>query len=197
MSDKSGNAIYLLLCLVLVASSLIGRRLPWRQSIKMALAWLAIFGVLITIASYRYDIGRAFARIKSELLPGNVVENGGTLRIRVGDNGHYFVNAVVNGKSVRFMIDSGATKTTLTSEDARAANVPVDQDGMPVAIETASGLAQARRARVAHFAVGPIIRDDYPVLVSDTLGENNLIGMDFLNRLKGWRVEGDEMVFNP
>ena len=54
-----------------------------------------------------------------------------------------------------------------------------------------------QRARLERLNVGPIKRQDFPVLVSDTLGDTNLLGMNLLNTLKGWRVEGDTLVLNP
>ena len=45
MSDNGGYALYYILLLVLVASSLIGMRLPLGKALKMVLAWVAIFGV--------------------------------------------------------------------------------------------------------------------------------------------------------
>ena len=41
------------------------------------------------------------------------------------------------------------------------------------------------------------MREDFPVLVSESFGDVNLLGMDFLSSLKGWRVEGETMVLNP
>jgi aspartyl protease family protein len=54
----SGNAPYVVfyvLAAVFVASSLIGRRLPVGRTVKMALAWIAIFIVAIAIAVFLRD----------------------------------------------------------------------------------------------------------------------------------------------
>src|SRR5689334_9050019 len=48
-------------------------------------------------------------------------------RIRRAPNGHFFVNALVNGQPVRFLVDTGATTVALTVEDARRVGVPFDQ----------------------------------------------------------------------
>jgi aspartyl protease family protein len=53
------------------------------------------------------------------------------------------------------------------------------------------------RARIKRITVGPIVREDFPVLVADNLGDANLLGMNFLSTLKGWRVEAGELVLNP
>jgi aspartyl protease family protein len=194
--DQAGNLIYGLVCLMLVASSLAARRLPLGQTLKMALAWVAIFAAVFAVFSFRYELLAVWNRMKAEAM-GSSTAADGTLRLRAGDGGHYFVDAEVNGRAVRFMVDSGATTTSMWTATARAAGVTIDETGFPVVVETANGMAQMQRGRIARLRVGPIERADFPVLVSDTLGDDNLIGMNFLETLKGWRVEGNEMVLNP
>ena len=45
MTDQSFDIFFYLLLLVLPISALAARRLPMKDSFKMALAWVAIFGV--------------------------------------------------------------------------------------------------------------------------------------------------------
>ena len=49
MSDNSFDFLYLVLLLVLPVSALAARRIPMRDTFKMALAWVAIFGVLFLL----------------------------------------------------------------------------------------------------------------------------------------------------
>ena len=49
MNDNSANVLYYLLWLVFPISALAARRIPMKDSFKMALAWVAIFGVLFLI----------------------------------------------------------------------------------------------------------------------------------------------------
>lgn len=194
--DQTGNLIYGIICILLVGSSLAARRLPLGQTLKMALAWVAIFAAMFAVFSFRFELLTVWNRMKAEVT-GSSTDADGTMRLRAGDGGHYYVTATVNGNSVRFLVDSGATTTSMSLADARAAGVDVDASGFPVIVSTANGNAEMRRARIASLKVGPITRSDFPVLVSDSLGDTNLIGMNFLETLKGWRVEGNEMVLNP
>jgi aspartyl protease family protein len=50
VSDNAPYVVFYVLAAVFVASSLIGRRLPVGQTVKMALAWIAIFIVAIAFA---------------------------------------------------------------------------------------------------------------------------------------------------
>ena len=60
--DQAAYALYLVLFLVLVASSLAARRLPMRQTLKMAAAWVAIFAVGFIIFSFRSEFTALGAR---------------------------------------------------------------------------------------------------------------------------------------
>jgi aspartyl protease family protein len=196
-NDNIASAIYSVLVIILVASGFIARRIPWRQSLKMILAWLAIFGVAIILFSFRQEAKAIWNRIKSELVPGAEINENGSVSIRKSEDGHFWVNATINGKSVRLLVDSGATVTALSMKTARELNIDLSGPGFPIFIETANGTVKAQRARAATFAVGPIKRRDFAVTVSDSFGDTNVIGMNFLSSLSSWKVEGDMLLLNP
>lgn len=197
MTDQTGSLIYAVLLLVLVGSSLLARRLPLGETLKMLLTWALIFAALFVLFTFRSDLKIVWDRVAVELGLESATQKDGTLRVPRDANGHFSVTARVNGRDIRFMIDSGATTTSMSLADAHAAAVDVSEAGFPVIVETANGTAEMRRARVSRLSVGPIQREDVAILVSDTLGDTNLLGMNFLNTLKGWRVEGDTLVLNP
>ncbi len=197
MTNDTGSLIYAVLLLVLVGSSLLARRLPLGETLKMALTWALIFAAMFVMFTFRADLKIVWNRVATELGLSDGTQGDGTLKVPRDPNGHFTVLASVNGHDVRFMVDSGATTTSLSSADARAAKVDIDPTGFPVVVETANGTAEMQRARLGQLRLGPIKRNDFPVLVSDTLGETNLLGMNFLDTLKGWRVEGDTLILNP
>lgn len=195
--DDNASLIYGLLCAMLLISSLAARRLPLQQTIKMLLAWVAIFAGLFALFLFRGEFSEIWNRAKADFAGNAAVSADGTMRIKKDEDGHFNVRALVNGKEIDFLVDTGATVTTLNSRDARNANVEVDSTGFPVVVQTANGIAESRRARITKLDVGPISRKDFAVHVGDGLGDTNLLGMNFLSSLKGWRVEGDELVLNP
>lgn len=197
MSDDAAQWIWGIGALVLVGSSLIARRMPIGQSIKMALAWMAIFGAAFVLFLFR-DEGRAVWNRASAELSGNAGQVvGNTLRIKKSEDGHFWVGAKVNGKPVQFLIDSGATVTTLTPQSAADAGIE-PQGAFPVMVETANGTVEARRARIETLAVGPITQSDAAAQIGGaSMGETNLLGMSFLSSLKSWRVEGDTLILEP
>lgn len=195
-SAQTASLIFSLICLMMVASSLVGRGIPMGRLGKYALAWVGLFALGFVLFSFRDQAGRAWAEVKREINPAAPVEAGGEIRIRRGDDGHFSVDALVNGQSTRFLIDTGATGTSLSRPAAQAAGVEVDDGGFPVAVQTANGMVFNKRARVNALKVGTITREDFPVLVTDR-DDMNLLGMNFLSSLSSWRVEGRELILTP
>lgn len=181
--------------LILVGSGLIARRLPIGQTLKLIALWIAIFAGALLVVSYRGAIASAWHRVAGELVGGQTV--GNTLRIPMSDDGHFWVKASVNGVSQRFLIDSGATTTALSTGLVSKAGVEVDTGAMPQLLNTANGEVQAQPARVAEFAVGPIRSRDLRIVTAPAFGDTNVIGMNFLSTLKAWRVEGQTLVLEP
>lgn len=195
--DQSMNLIWGIGALMLVASSLIARRLPLKSTLKMALGWVAIFGVLFVLFAFRHEFGLMWSRVRLAALGQQAEMSGGPLRIAMAEDGHFWANGTINGRPVRFLIDSGATTTALSRATAEATGVDIDESGFPVVLETANGTVEARRARIAKLVIGSITRSDLGATVSVELGETNLLGMNFLSTLKSWRVEGSTLVLEP
>jgi aspartyl protease family protein len=196
-ADQALNALYLLGFLVLVGSSLVARRLPIGDTLKMAAAWVLIFAAAFVGFAMKDDflsLGRHVMELSRG--EGEVVAKGKELRIHKAEDGHFWVNAKVNGQPVHFLIDSGATVTSLASATAAKAGVDT-AGGLPVMVETANGVAKAERGDVRLLQVGTIRRTDFAVHVSPAFGDTNVLGMNFLSSLRGWRVEGQWLVLKP
>lgn len=191
--DTAPNALYLALLLVLVGSSLVAMRLPMGKALKMAAAWVAIFAVGFILFAFRGEFSSLGARLKAEAI-GTPIQSGDELRIPIAPDGHFWVDGRINGHEARFLVDSGASVTTLDRETAAAAEVEPD---MRVAmVETANGTVRMRVASAGDFSVGPIGREDFTVHINDR-HETNVLGMNFLSSLSGWRVEGNYLVLRP
>lgn len=191
--DQGVNMLYLGLCLVLVASSLIGMRLPVGQTVKMLLAWVAIFGVAFALFTFRGEFSAFGAKLKAEAT-GTPIEVGEELRIAMRDDGHFWVTGSVNGQDAPFLVDSGASVTTISPKLAADAGVTT---GMRVAtVETANGTVRMAIAKANRFEVGRIGRDDFTLHVNQA-DNVNVLGMNFLSSLGSWRVEGNILVLRP
>lgn len=187
--NDGAQAAMLAIMLILPLSALIARRLPLGATLKMAVAWVAIFAVAAIVVTQIDRVRRH----------GSDADNtrGETVRITRDADGHYRADVRINGVARRMMIDSGATTTALSSATARAAGVDIEESTFPRLIDTANGQVSARTARIDRLTVGSIETRDLPVVVSDAFGDQDLIGMNFLSRLGSWQVEDDEMILSP
>jgi aspartyl protease family protein len=193
--DDGVNALYLLLCLVLVASSLVGMRLSAGKAAKMALAWVAIFGAAFALFAFRGEWGALGSRLSSEL-SGSVepVVSGDTLRLSMRDDGHFWVDARVNGAPVRFLVDSGATTTTIAASVAKAAGLEPGMRGDVVS--TANGTVFMPKVTAGLVEIGPIRRTELAVNINPN-DDISVLGMNFLSSLSSWGVQGRTLVLTP
>jgi len=193
MSNSSPYILYYAMGVLLVLSSLLATRLPLGKALRMGLAWVGIFAGFFILFAFRGEFQNFGQRLKAEAL-GSSVANGAELRIPLADDGHYWVDASVNGRSARFLVDSGASVTTISSDMARNAGVP--SNGRRWVVETANGAAPIIQASADRLEVGSIARTDFPIDINER-DQTNVLGMNFLRSLSGWQVEGNYLVLRP
>ncbi len=191
-NDTMLGGLYILMAMMLVLGSLIVRREPLAKMAVMALAWVALFGAGFILFTFRDDLGYVLQRLKSEATGVPVAESG-TLRIPQAIDGHFYVDAMLNGHKVRFLIDSGATMTTIGRKTAASSNVVVS-DRRDQMVLTGNGAVRVASARAQRLDIGIIERTDVGLHVSDS-DDLNVLGMNYLSSLKRWSVEGRWLVF--
>ncbi|HST36845.1 MAG TPA: TIGR02281 family clan AA aspartic protease [Allosphingosinicella sp.] len=179
---------------MLVGSAFMVRRLPLAQGLKMFVGWVLIFGAAFIIFTLKDEFLALGNRLMVEVRGGTLEEAApGEVRIRQAADGHFWVDAELNGRPARFLIDSGATVTSISAAAAQRAGI-APSGGMGVVVQTANGMVTARRGRAASLKVGNIVRNDLAVHISDSFGDTNVIGMNFLSSLRSWSVEGRTLV---
>jgi aspartyl protease family protein len=197
MTEGQGiNLVWAVVMLVIVGSALLSRRIPMAQAAKMALAWVAIFAIGLTVYAFRNDIKAFGQRIWYEISPPETVAQGEALRIRKSPDGHFWVDVSINGNEERFLIDSGATVTALSVGAAQRSDVEPGY-GYPMILNTANGAISADRAEARTLIVGTIRRENMPVVIAEEFGGTNVLGMNFLSSLSSWSVEGEWLVLEP
>jgi aspartyl protease family protein len=194
--DQALSFVYLVGVLVIVVSALMVRRIPIARGLKMALAWLLIFAAAFVAFTLRDDFSDLGRRVLAEVRGEAVTEQRGeTMRIRQAPDGHFWVSARLNGQETRFMVDSGATVTSINANSARRAGI--ESSGLLAAVETANGRIVVQRGRADTIELGSIKRQNMAVHISDGFGETNVLGMNFLSSLSSWGVQGRWLVLEP
>ena len=192
--EDGPSLIWGVVCILLLLSSLAARRLPLGYVAKAALAWIAIFATLFAIFSFRFEFKAVWERVKADIsgTAGQSV-SGEEITIRRQDDGHYWLQVDVNGNPVRFMIDSGATTTAVNASTARETGIQVDTDGYPVFLNTANGSVAAQRGIIQSLKIGTHEIGQHNVVVSESFGDTNVLGMNFLDSMQSWKVEANVM----
>jgi len=192
--DQAIHALYLFGCLILIGSALMVRRIPIAQGLKMFVGWVLIFGAAFVIFTLKDEFLALGNRLMLEARGGTIEAGpGGEVRIRQAPDGHFWVDAELNGETVRFLVDSGATTTSISRRTAERAGI-ARSAGFGTIVQTANGIVAVDRGRAESLKVGPIERRDLAVHISNGFGEVNVIGMNFLSSLRGWGVEGRILV---
>ncbi|QIK96064.1 TIGR02281 family clan AA aspartic protease [Sphingomonas sp. HDW15A] len=190
-NDTMLGGLYIVIALTLVIGALISRREPIAKLLVIAFAWLAIFGAGFVLFTFRDDLSYLGQRLQAEAT-GEPVEVGRTLRIPMAIDGHFWVEAAVNGQPVRFLVDSGATMTTIDRDTARRAGIDVDPMRSDV-VRTGNGLIRVAAGRANSVKIGDIERERVGMHITEQ-AEINVLGMNFLSSLDRWGVEGRWLV---
>jgi aspartyl protease family protein len=158
---------------------------------------LALFAFLIYIVLSQAPYQPELSRITSNLGLDDQKVSGGELRVSMAPDGHFWVVASINGVERRMLIDSGATVTALSDTTAREAGIDAGSGLVPVVLQTAGGLVQARTGTVEELRVGNVLARNLKVVVAPGLGPLEVLGMNFLSELASWRVEGRTLILVP
>ena len=104
--------------------------------------------------------------------------------IYVNSGGMYMTYGNINGRSVHFLVDTGASAISMNIEQAKKLGIRYDKIGIPAGVSTASGFVKAFRVRLKSVTVGGITETNVDALVIDGNHPGPiLLGMTFLGRL--------------
>ncbi len=186
-NDVMLGSLYLLMAMMLVLGALINRREPFAKMAVMALAWVAIFGAGFVLFTFRDDLGFVAQRLKTEAT-GEPMVAGQEVRIPMAIDGHFWIDGTVNGEKVKFLVDSGATVTTIGRATARRTGATV-ADSADQVVRTGNGFIRVARGRARSLNIAAIERENVALHIVDGEGIN-VLGMNFLSTLSRWSVEG-------
>jgi aspartyl protease family protein len=118
-----------------------------------------------------------------------------TLVYAANEQGHVILDTVVNGASVRMLLDTGASIVTLTREDARAAGIVPGELAYTSRASTANGTVRVAPVTLREVRVGQLSIYDVPAAVLEHLNIS-LLGMSFLTRLQGYEMRDGKLTIS-
>ena len=121
---------------------------------------------------------------------GSASANGsGKVILTADSQGHFVTNGTVNGASVKFLVDTGATLISLGASDARRIGIDASK-GQRGITNTANGQAQVSKVKLDTVRVGDVTLHNVDALVHQNDLPVALLGMSFLNRMEMQRDGG-------
>lgn len=168
-----------------------GRRM---QGVKHLAAWGGIALFFVFLYSFKDGFISVKNRIYGQLFPASAVTRAdGAIELRKSADGHFHLDAEINGYGKRFLIDTGATGIVISPATAEKAGIDTERLAFNRRIITANGAVFAAVTK-ADIKAGPFMFYDIPVMISSGKGDTNVLGMRFLSLFKTYSVSGDRLV---
>ena len=127
---------------------------------------------------------------KREVLRLGVVVSGfdrkgkGSVVLYPDRGGHFFADGWINGTSVRFMVDTGATVIAMNSEVARHIGIDYIRNGRPGMASTPAGNVRTYDLSLSNVQVGGItLYNVQGSVIEGNHPSETLLGMSFLGQL--------------
>jgi aspartyl protease family protein len=118
------------------------------------------------------------------------------VEIEAERDGHFYVDAEINFRPVRLMVDTGATVIALRQSDAAAAGIRPRRADFEHPVQTANGTAYAAAASLDSVAVRDIeVSGVRALILPDDKLSMSLLGGSFLNRLARFEVADGTLIF--
>jgi aspartyl protease family protein len=116
-----------------------------------------------------------------------------TVMLERSYDGHFYADARVNGATVHFLIDTGASGIALSTDDARRAGLAFDSGQAEVVGMGASGEVMGHFVQLDRVELGLHSVTDTEAVVLDG-GDKSLLGQSFLSKFGSVEIRGDTMV---
>lgn len=101
------------------------------------------------------------------------------------ESGSYTTVGTINGRTVNFLVDTGASAVAMYRRDAKRLGIQYRLEGNPIYVNTANGRAPAYEVTLDKVQVGDIVLRQVRGFVIESTGSGRiLLGMSFLNRVK-------------
>ena len=179
---------YGILLAALLGGVLLTRRGQMGKTLHQFGLWALIFGGIVMAYGIWEDISRnstgSFGRVNER---GNVV-------LEKQRDGHFHATVVINGAPIDTLVDTGATLTVLTSEDAIRAGFDMDRLQFSGQARTANGIVATAPIRLDRVALGPFEERNVRAAVNGGNLDKSLLGMEFLNRFERLEITRDQLI---
>lgn len=159
------------------------------------IAALSALGAARTVASLddsaqAAPVLRAEAAIQTPAHPASA-------QVSKAADGHYWAQAEVDGKAVRFLVDTGATAVALTADDARRLGYDLRSLDYSYEVVTAEGKVKAAGVRLGSVSIGGARVEGVDALILERGLSTSLLGMSYLGKLQSFEATRTALILKP
>ena len=164
-------------------------------------AAMSAFGsaeVVVRLADRHPEALRAAAAKAPFIVPGAAAGAAAPAgAVMKASDGHYWAEGEVNGASVRFLVDTGATAVALRPQDAERLGFDLKHLHYGYTVMTAAGPARAAAVKLASVSIAGATLPDVDALVIERGLDASLLGMSYLGRLSSFQATRQALFLRP
>lgn len=190
-SDNLAQLIYLVLLGCVIAGwFFVENRKTLGKTAQQAAVWALIFvGAIAAIGLW--------ADIRDNVAPSQSYIDGiATVEVPRSPDGHYYLTLEIDGTSVEFVIDTGASDVVLSREDASRIGIDVENLFYGGIAHTANGEVRTARVRLKNVQLGEISDSSIGASVNGGEMDKSLLGMTYLQRYSKIEIGGGKMILS-
>jgi aspartyl protease family protein len=122
--------------------------------------------------------------------------NTRTISLSRGQNGHFETDALIDGRRIAFLVDTGASVIALREGDAARLGIHPTQREYTMKVSTANGVIMAAPIELNRVEIGDLtVRNVAGLVLPDQALAQNLLGMSFLSRVH-WQYQSGKLVLD-
>jgi aspartyl protease family protein len=183
----------------------------WKHAVILTAAVIsavgAARGVVLLDARYGRHAPVAAAESSADLslntadaattAPTDLDRHASSAEVAKAPDGHFWAEATVNGRNVRFLVDTGATAVALTGVDAQRLGLDPKTMKFDRSVATAAGMSRAALVNLDYVSVAGARVDHVPALVLESGLTTSLLGMTYLGRLSKFEATRTALILRP
>lgn len=171
-------------------------------AVRQLMIWGGVGMLLYAFVGHRLaptqtTVSSATTTTSASAAPSGAARGGApnSVNYRAGRDGHVRLDAAVNGATVRFMVDTGASAVVLTLRDAEAAGISRSSLAFNVRTSTANGIGHAAQVTLREVRIGQLAINNVRAMVVENLS-TSLLGQTFLTRVDSYEMRDGVLTLN-
>ncbi len=161
------------------------------------IAALSAIGAARTVAGLDDGARAATPVLRAEAAISTPKPAPTTAQVTKGADGHYWAEAMVDGKVVRFLVDTGATAVALTADDARRLGYNPAGLDYRYDVITAEGKVKAAAVQLRSISIAGARVDNVDALILERGLHTSLLGMSYLGKLQSFEATRTSLILKP